>query len=349
MSGARAPAGVDPLDKDEEALLEQMRADGDGDASTDLPQPSPVADTGPAPASDTEIESADDTDPSRPATGTVSIKALHEERRLRREAQAEVERARARFEERLKVLGEVAESVVQSQRPAAPKAEEIAIPDYDTDPIGHLRARQQVLERQVADKDAIITGLSQGQQAQDAASELRNWGLAQENAFVQGNPAENRPPVQDYPQAMAFLKASRHAELEAIGYTDPAARERQVLTDITGIAMVAKQQNANFAERLYNAATARGYQKVAPAAVAAPTPAATSTLPPLVPASPRPPAQSMQRRELARENSTSLSNVGGSPAPRALTPAQIADLSDGQFDAYVAQLNGAQKRELFGD
>lgn len=350
MSGARAPAGIDTLDKDDEALLAQMRADGDGDPSQDI-APAPAPDAAPPAAPD--APAAGDHEPADDRGGQVPSYRLREETAARKaaeaaaaEARAEVERARARFEERLKVLGEVAESAVKSQQAPPAKPAEIAVPDYDTDPIGHLRAKQQILERQLTDKDAIITGLSQNQQAADQAAELRNWASQQEIAFAQKNP--------DWPQATAFLRASRHAELEAIGYKDAAVRERQVITDLTGIAMAAKQQNADFAEWIYKAAGARGYKKadaLPPPLVAPVDTVPASTLPPLMPTAPAraAPAANVQRREAARDNATSLSNVSGSAAPRAMTPAQIADMSDVQFDAYVSQLNGAQKRELFGD
>ncbi len=348
MSGTRrvpVPAGLDELDSEDEAALAEMRSAGDGDPSVDVeqaPQAAPVAE----PVEETP-EAVEQPEPSQPIEPKmVPLRTLTDERNQRKaaeraaaEAREETAAARAKFEERLRLIAEATEASIKASQP--PKPEE-TIPDLATDPVGHLTATNAKLAREVEELRAIATGVNQNQQQAASARQLTEWARAQENAFAA------TPEGADYAQAVQFLKESRTRELTAFGYTDPAMLEQQVNADIGGIAVAAFQQKGDFARRLYAGAVARGYQKPAPVARATPTDPAT--LPPLVPeARPTTVPANLLRRENGRANATTIGAAGGSPPARTLTPGQIADMDDVAFDRYVSGLSNGRLRELMGD
>ena len=308
------PKGLDKLSADEQKLMDSMRAD-----ETTAPEPEPTPRAAPEPAATSEPEIEDDPTVVEPGQSkTVPHQAFHAERERRKAAE---ERARqvendksadmARLQERINLITGIAQ--VATQQPAvAPVAEE-AIPDVNTDPVGHFQAVAAQLKRTVEEQGAILQGFTQRSQQNNQIMELRNWGAAQEQAFEVKEPS--------YRAAMDHLAVSRRAELEAIGVTDPAEQQRIIGTDITNIAARARQEGANFAERLYTLATKRGFQK--PGAIP-PIDAATS--------------DPVERQTAARDNATTLSAVnGGGPGSR-LSVEKISNMSDRQFEAFYSKI-----------
>lgn len=322
------PKGLDKLSPDEQRLMDSMRAD---EAATAEPEPSREAPEAPevervSVSDPTDIEDA----PQQPKT--VPHQAFHAERERRKAAeerarQVELDKAAdmARMEERLKTLAGIAQVATQPAAPA-PVAEE-SVPDVNTDPVGHFQAVAKKLQQQLADQGAIIQGFTQRANQNNQIAELRNWGAAQEQAF------EAKEPT--YRAAMDHLANSRRAELAAIGVVDPVRQAQIMGQDISNIAAAARQEGANFAERLYALAQQRGFKK--PEA-------------PAIPAIDATPADPVERQTTARENATTISSVnGGGPAAR-LSVQKIADMSEKQFDALVSKLKDDPQalRDLMG-
>ena len=316
----RTVAGLDTMSAEDNALMASMRDEA----------PTPEFETAPeAAAPEPEHEEAPEAaDPTR----TVPHQALHAEREKRKAAEAKVAAAEqkaaveaAKFAERFQMLA----AAVQATQPAPQAPAPAEIPDVNTDPIGHFKALYEQTQKAVKEQSAILTGFQEQQKQAREVSELRAWGTQQEQAFMAQEPS--------YVAAMDHLKQSRHAELEAVGITDPAQREALIMQDVTQIAQAARQQGVNYAERLYNVALKRGFQK------------ATET--PAIPAlDAAPPAlDAIQRAQRGRDSATTIS-AAGTAAPVALSPERIASMSDAQFSAYISKIKGdpAALRNLMG-
>ena len=316
----RTVAGLDTMSAEDNALMASMRDEA----------PAPELEAAPeAAAPEPEHEEAQEAaDPTR----TVPHQALHAEREKRKAAEAKAAAAEqkaaveaAKFAERFQMLA----AAVQATQPAPQAPAPAEIPDVNTDPIGHFKALYEQTQKAVKEQSAILTGFQEQQKQAREVSELRAWGTQQEQAFMAQEPS--------YVAAMDHLKQSRHAELEAVGITDPAQREALIMQDVTQIAQAARQQGVNYAERLYNVALKRGFQK------------ATET--PAIPAlDAAPPAlDAIQRAQRGRDSATTIS-AAGTAAPVALSPERIASMSDAQFSAYISKIKGdpAALRNLMG-
>lgn len=324
------PNGIDTLSPEESALLDSMRTDTGTELASEAVNNAPMENE-PAPQATTDVVAdGPDTDDE---TVSVNPKALHAERERRRAAEAkqrEIEQKHAvdmaRMQERMGLLTQAVQAAMAPPAVSPPAPE---IPDITTDPVGHFKAKYEALERQYQDGQAQMRAFQQQQQQAQAVAELRNWGTAQESAFMAQEPA--------YGDAMKYLREGRHAELEAAGIADPAVREGIINGDVTQIALKSRQEGANFPERLYNIALKRGFQK-APVAPA---------VPPLDPVASAP--TQAQRAEQGRQNATTIGSVGAAP-PAALTAEKIASMPDHEFAAYMDKIKGnpTAVRQLLG-
>lgn len=333
MSGTKS--AIDTMTAQDSALLDSMRDDG-APVVDDAPESvdeAPVAseamdddheDDGAVP----DIEEGEQR--PKPSKAAIRIKQLIEKTRQSeektRQAEEKLRTSEAVIAERLRILTEAAHAAM----PPAPVAAPVPVPDVDTDPVGHFRAVAQQQARELADMKAVLSGFSEQQNQARAAAEMRAWGEAQERDFMSREPS--------YADATNYLLAGRHAELEAIGISDPAERQRIIQNDVTQIAAKSRQDGVNFAERIFNLASKRGFQKQA----AAPVVPALDTDAPL--------PDRAARVENGRANSTTIAGAGSPPA-RTMSPDRIANMSERDFANYVAKIQGnpAALRELLGN
>lgn len=355
------PRGLDKLSPEEERLMESMRDDG-----PDLPEAEPAA-APPAPvAEDLEIDVPDEPEPAAGARPTTvphaQFHAANERRKAAelktREAEARAaaaeaaaDKERAVTQARLDMLARIAETSAPAV--AAPVADpapvEEALPDRNVDPIGYFEALTTRQAKQVESLTGMVRGLTEGQRQQQQLAELRQWGIQQETAFKQTNP--------DFDDAMTHMRRTRDEELKAIGVNDAAERQRIMNNDVTAIALRARQEGGNFAERLYGTALARGYaKKVADPAPAAAAPAAAApvasngvAIPPLEVEPPAAPSARAARIEQGRENSTTIGSLGSAP-PAKLSVEKIANMSESDFAVFIKRYEGnpAALRDLMG-
>lgn len=328
------PKGLDKLSPEEAKLMEQMRADDEGAAPAPEPAARATPEPKPEPVAEIEIDDAPELDGVR--TDMVPHKALHAERVKRQAAEKEAAALRertaaetAKLQERVNLLVNVAQAA--SAPPAAAPVAEEPLPDVNSDPVGHFKAVADRQARELGDLRAIMGGFQQQQQQAAQARELQNWGRNQEAAFAAREPT--------YPQAMTHLTQARLAELQALGITDPGQQQQIMAQDIHNIAVTARQQGADFAERLYNLAVKRGF-KATPAAASIPALDADAEEVPSTPAA---------RREAARDNATTIGSVGAAP-PARLSVEKIANMNDKQFEAFVKRFEGNPEalRDLLG-
>ena len=346
------PRGLDSLTPDEQRLMESMREDAPAPDEPAAPEPvAPVA----APAAETTEDFEIDLPEAAPAAPeprqtTVPQQALHEERLKRRAAEKLIaekeallaaaataqEKDKAVLQARLDMLA-AAMQVPPPAPTAAPPIVEEPLPDENTDPVGYFKALTSKLQKTVETQGAMLTGFTEQQRQAQAATELRNWGVAQEQAFEASEPA--------YREAMTWLQKSRHEELTAIGIIDPAERQRIINGDVTSIAVTAKNAGANFAERLFKAAQTRGWQKKVAAA-----PLEPAVIPPLEAATPAvDPDARAARIAAGRENSTTIGSLGSAP-PARLSVEKIANMSEADFAKFIQRFEGNPNalRDLMG-
>lgn len=358
MSASLSPAGLDSLDSDDQALLDAMRSDSGPEDNA--PAPEATDDTGATTEIDLPPEAEATPDKSGRQKTMVPHAALHREREKAKEAEtarlAAEEKATvaqsalaaerleaAKVSERIRILTELATMPVPAAPVAAPAPEPDPppLPDVATDPIGHFTEAFKRSEAarlhdatEAAKRHETLEGrlreVQQGADQHRQAQGLQAWGQQQEMAFEAAEPS--------YRAAMDYLRTSRHAELEAIGVTDPALREQAIRNDVRAIAVQAQREGVNFAERLYKGAVARGFAKAAPAPAPAPAAPVVDTAA----------ATRAARIQDGMDNATTLSSAGAAPAAK-MSVERILSLPDAEFEALTARMkaNGTF-RELMG-
>ena len=235
-----------------------------------------------------------------------------EERTKRKELQAQVDKMNDRWAQMVERMqnGQTQQPAAQPEQPAAQSSQEIEVPDFEEDPIGHLRAKNEILERQLnevnQDRQQRQQQLTQVQQFE----QLRTGVKQMEDEFVAKAP--------DYHEAVAYLYGNVAKMAQAMGY--PAAQVQQVITqtamDITSRSI---QAGKNPAQAAYEAAKAMGYAGPAP--------------------------QQDDSGAPSRKPPTSLSSVSGKRVPGGMpTLDAIADMEPEEFDAMWAKMEKAARK-----
>jgi hypothetical protein len=235
---ARALDPAGQMSAEDEAAFEAMRA-ADTATPEELPaqrQPQPQE-----PMSQPDQTDADSED------------ALIEERSRRQQLEGQL----AEQNQRMRLMEE--RTNLALQRFAAPPPRQVPpLPDASVDPIGHIVQR---LERQDQQFAQIRTAQQQREQQAVAVQRLQQLDhrvRGMETAFSTEHP--------DYGQAVNFLIAQRHREMDALGLRNPDDRQARITHEALGVAVMALQNGVNPAEVLYNYARARGYQSAASSA-----------------------------------------------------------------------------------
>lgn len=212
-----------------------------------------------------------------------------------------------RHRERTAVLQELA---TRREQPEAEPEREID-PSEDIFAAYHQLSRKlQQIEAKVGKTDEETRSQLEQMTLQTAATRDMQVFSAQEPAFL---------------DAYKFLAGQRDAELEAMGMSDPQARQERIRHETRELVQGALKSNVSGAERIFRLAQARGFQKPAVAAAPGLDPAATANI---------------ERINKGQKASASLRNAGGtSDAGQALTPQKLADMSDREFSeartAYI--------------
>lgn len=326
---------AEPLTAEESSLMD---ADRDSEHSQPEPQPEPEAAPEPAPepeAAAAEPEAAEHAEPEiDPATGKqrkVDYGALHAEREKRRAAEGrerEKSEQLAKLMGRFDVLSQLAQQKTQQQ--AAPQTDApIEIPDINVDPVGHFEARTKLAEQKLAAVDKWREEQQKQTETYNNVQRLQQIAQSHEAEFSKANP--------DYQEAFQHLRANRDAELEAMGYSDPAQRQQIINNDALQIAAQALQRNMNAAEVVYKMAKARGWAgKVVPQPIPAPAPQV------------HPDTAKLKTVAKGQAASQSLGQVNGS-APAETGVQAILAMSDADFAAKFSGADGeANWRKLMG-
>lgn len=256
----------------------------------------PVEESEEAPE-ETPDESADEEAPEtdEKPSRTVPIGALHEEREKRRQLQAKIEQMEQTFQ---KLVDRVQQPMAAPAPPPAPD-----IPSYESDPVGHVKARLDALSQQSTVTTQHIQQQSAMQKFVDALGTLEG---------------QMRATTPDYDDAINFAKQSRYEELAALGYS-PEASAEMMRQEILGTAAYCMQQGRNPVEAFYNYAKVRGWNGPNGQPPAKPTVATTAK----------------KLATVARaQSATKALPKGGSAPPAARTLEDLATMEDKDFDKY---------------
>lgn len=259
--------------------------------------------------------------------GFVPHGALHEERELRKAAEA---RAKL-LEERTNIILEKFGQPTQAPAPIAAPVATDEIPSLETDPLGHIIGQMKAQAKEQEELKKSLSERAQQDQQTFAVQRLTGTAVSMEQEFARATP--------DYNDAATFLREGRRQEYTAMGY-NPQQVEQAIQQEALGIANMALQRGQNPAEVIYTLAKTRGFAKAPPAA---PAPAVQENGLPI----PQDNAQATERLATVakgQEQNKSLSNIRGS-APAPLTAQKLLEMSP---DDFSKMLNTPEGRNLMG-
>ena len=251
----------------------------------------------------------------QPDQRTVPLAALQEERAERKRLRDDLQRMQQQQEA-------LVQRILANQQQPAQQEPQVQIPDYATDPVGHLRAQNEILARQMQQMASYLNGqhqqTEQMTQQQQVQQQVTNFLVTDEARFRQTAP--------DYDAAAQFLQQSRAAEYRALGMQNPMEIQQALQQDIMAMVNIAQRNGTSVAEAAYNLAKARGYKPAAGGGQG---------------------AQGGQQQDNAarlaaiaqgQQQSASLSQAGGaSPAPMSIE--KLLAMSDAEFAKATSGMN----------
>lgn len=317
----------DQLTAEEQAALDSQRSAPEPEAPE---QPAPEVPQEGAEGRETPeggVPPADKGEP--PVVPYERFKEANDRRKETERELAELRRkSEARFEELLKLVPQPA---AQTETPQAS-----AIPDVQTDPVGHIVGTLQQLGASQQQIQQVVEQQRAQQQQQQLVMAVQQRAAALE--------ADYRAQTPEYDGAITYLRQFRDRQLQAAGMTDPTQRAQQIAAETFQIAAGALQQGGNPAERLHRIAEASGWTKPAGEQQAGGQAAFGQPTAPAQPAVPDQAAR-LQMVQRGQEQSRGLGNVRGN-GPGPMTAAKLLDMDD---DAFLeAMKKSKDARRLMG-
>ena len=263
-------------------------------------------------------EAADDeSEQKRPEkVRTVPHQALHAERTKRQEIERQLateREARARLDERVRLINEAMQRQNQPEPPRIPTPEE--------DPIGALKYTQE----QLAEISQARHRENEQRQQMEQVSRLDNAYRAAWSDFMRETP----DAVDAYNHITGVL--DKHFQMR--GVADPVQRQQLVMNEEREIAATAFRDGKSPAQVIYEQAKFYGYS----AKVAAPTAQEGNKA-----------IEQIERKQRAMPAARSMSAAGGSSGDAALTPESLANMSDAEFMELASKISPAKLEKLLG-
>lgn len=254
----------------------------------------------------------------------VPHEAMHRERERRKSVETENQALRekmARAEERLSVLNELMQPAANDKTAKGADKDADPFKEAPIDPDEDIFGAFKQMQRQNA---ALLQRMMAGEtraQEQGAASDMKSAYLADAQAFVAKEPA--------FRDAYVYLIGNMHAELEAMGIADKAAREAQIAQQEQAFVAQALAGKRSPSELIFTVAKARGF---APKAATGETNGGNGQL------------DGVRRGQNA---TMSLAKAGGKGA-EGLTLEALAGMSEDEFIEAASSMSGARLRHVLG-
>lgn len=302
---------ADELNAQEAAYFESAGAQTEGlsDASPSSSEPTQPA-VQPADPAAQPAGAQQEAGGQQEADRMVPLKALQEERAERKRLRDDMQRMQQQQEA---LIGRILGQQQPQQAEPAPQ-----IPDFAQDPVGHLRAQNEMLARQLQQVTQHLNG--QMQQSQQMTEQQQAQQRVQH--FLASDEAKFRTQAPDYDAAAQFLQQSRAAEYRALGMSNPMEINQALQQDVIAMVNIAQRNGTSVAEAAYNLAKARGYK----AASSAPQQTAADS------------AAKLAAIQQGQQQSQSLSQAGGGAAAP-LSIDKLLAMSDSEFAKATAGMN----------
>jgi enamine deaminase RidA (YjgF/YER057c/UK114 family) len=246
------------------------------------------------------------------------------ERKADRAELARERELRTRIDERLKLFNEVIapQADAQPQKPVRPNPEE--------DIFGYVKWLEDTHASELAELKGQIGQTSQTIHDTTEETNLRTNYQADAQRFARDAP--------DFVDAYNHVNRVRDAMLESIGYADPNQRAAIRMNEEKELVATALKAGKSPAATIYGVAKSLGYVKAAPVVPAAPAAPAAAAGPSVT--------EEIDRIAKAQAASKSLSSGGGASVGP-MTVEQLANMTEGEFEAY-ARKNPNVVKELMG-
>lgn len=197
-----------------------------------------------------QTEEADETDTLETEADTsqvetkkaVPLAALQDERTKRQVLEGQLDSLTKKFDR-------VVEALIASQ-PQKKEEELPTLPDFNVDPLGHLKVALELAEAKIKALTEGNTKTSQAMAQKAEVDQLSTRWLADITRFAATTP--------DVHEAFKFLSGSRAEELKDVGYSDQEVFQI-ISADTRELVQRAYKQGKDPVDILYKAAKKRGY------------------------------------------------------------------------------------------
>lgn len=270
----------------------------------------------------------------------VPHEAMHEAREQAKEYRRLYEQSMqqsAAQAEQLAMVRQWMESQWQAMQPQpAPP------PDPNEDPFGYIaHAGQQIQQQQQAYEQLQqqIYEVQQERQMESYKQQLVSTHNSDASAF--------KAQAPDYDQALAYLVRQHEGQLLVLNGIDPSQATmqqrqmagQQIYADFLALVDQAVQRGVSPAQFIYNFARLRGYQSPQPQQAQAQAPAAQGNgVDPVVSEA----ARKLANVKQSQAQNKSLTGVGQASPPTEETLTDVADMDDGEFEAFMRK-GGSKK------
>lgn len=288
------------LDKDEQALFDQMRDDKPVDDGSQAAAAAKAAEEAAAKEA-AEKAAKEGADKSKPEEKMLPAAAVAEARKENKELKKELEAMKTLVSEGDKKLQKFIETVSKRAEDTGPK--------YEEDAAGHLKHENEQLKKSMAEINDRLAKQDAATQQGNRLQEFAGVVTAHEKAFAKENP--------DYYKASEFVSAIWRDEFEEAGYK-PEDIPRMVFGKALAITHQAVQAERDPAAAIYKIAGRYGFKKPAPAEEKPAKPDAESKL------------------KAIEKGLEAAKSGGGGSGPDELTLTALSQMSDADIEKAVA-------------
>lgn len=287
------------LDKDEQALFNQMRDDKPVDDGSQAAAAKAAEEAASKEAAEKAAAAKEVADKSKPEEKMLPAAAVAEARKENKELKKELEAMKTLVSEGDKKLQKFIDTVSKKAEDSGPSLEE--------NPAGHLKHENEQLKKAMAEINEKLARQDAAAQQGNKLQEFAATVTAHEKAFAKDNP--------DYYKASEYVAAMWKDEFEEAGYK-PEDIPKMVFNKALAITHQAVQSERDPAGAIYKIAARYGFKKPAP------------------PEEKKPDGES--KLKAIEKGLDAAKSGGGGNGPDEITLTTLASMSDAEIEKAVA-------------